>query len=31
MVDGWALFFGWAELVLLVVALAYFVLWRRSR
>jgi hypothetical protein len=29
MVDGWALFFGWAQFVLLLLVLAYFVLWRR--
>lgn len=28
MVDGWALFFAWAEFGVLVVLLAYFVLWR---
>jgi hypothetical protein len=31
MVDGWALFFAWSELAVLVLALAYFVLWRRPR
>jgi hypothetical protein len=29
MVDGWALFFGWAQFALLLLLLAYFVLWRR--
>jgi hypothetical protein len=29
MVDGWALFFGWAEWLSLVLVLCYFVLWRR--
>jgi hypothetical protein len=28
MVDGWPLFFGWLELFLFVLVLAYFVLWR---
>jgi hypothetical protein len=28
-VDGWALFFGWAQFVLLLLLLGYFVLWRR--
>jgi hypothetical protein len=28
MVDGWPLFFGWAEFVVLLLLLAYFVLWR---
>jgi hypothetical protein len=28
MVDGWPLFFGWAELAVLLLILAYFVLWR---
>jgi hypothetical protein len=31
MVDGWALFFGWAELAALVLVLCYFVLWRGHR
>jgi hypothetical protein len=29
MVEGWPLFFGWAELVVLLLVLAYFVLWRQ--
>jgi hypothetical protein len=30
MVDGWALFFGWSELAVLLLVLGYFVLWRRG-
>jgi hypothetical protein len=29
MVDGWPLFFGWAEFAALLLLLAYFVLWRQ--
>ena len=28
MVDGWPLFFGWAQFGVLLLVVAYFVLWR---